>query len=54
LWGIWGLRDREEWIYPEFVLFIFGPVGLYMAAAILAGVGSRLHVMFTLTNTGSS
>jgi hypothetical protein len=34
-WGLWGLRGRTEWRYPEFVLLLLGPVTLYMAAAVL-------------------
>lgn len=35
LWASWELRGRGEWVFPEFMLFIVGPVGLYMAAAML-------------------
>jgi hypothetical protein len=34
-WGLWGLRDRPGWRYPEFVLLLLAPVTLYMAAALL-------------------
>jgi ketosteroid isomerase-like protein len=34
-WAIWGLRTREEWRYPEFVLVLLGPVAIYMAATVL-------------------
>ena len=34
-WGLWALRSREEWLYPEFLLLLLGPILLYMAAAVL-------------------
>ena len=40
-WGLWGLRDREAWRYPEFMLLLLGPGLLYMSAAVLfPSVGS--------------
>jgi hypothetical protein len=32
-WGLWGLRAKEEWQYPEFLLLLLAPVLLYLAAA---------------------
>jgi hypothetical protein len=34
-WGLWGLRTRESWRYPEFMLLLLGPVSLYLVAAVL-------------------
>jgi hypothetical protein len=34
-WGLWGLRSREAWRYPEFLLLLLGPVVLYLTAAVL-------------------
>jgi hypothetical protein len=60
-WGIWGLRTREAWRYPEFLLLLLGPVLLYMAAAVLfPSAGSEradLHLLrrrrsFFLLNVG--
>jgi hypothetical protein len=34
-WGLWALRVRETWLYPEFLLMLLGPILLYMAAAVL-------------------
>jgi hypothetical protein len=34
-WGLWGLRTREAWRYPEFLLLLLGPVALYLSAAVL-------------------
>jgi hypothetical protein len=35
LWAIWKYHDRADWVFPEFALFLIGPIGLYLAAAIL-------------------
>jgi hypothetical protein len=35
LWATWELHDRGDWLFPEFILFMIGPIGLYMVAAIL-------------------
>jgi hypothetical protein len=34
-WGFWNLRSKENWLYPEFLLVISGPVLLYIAASVL-------------------
>lgn len=34
-WGLWGLRSRASWRYPEFLLLLSGPIVLYLAAAVL-------------------
>lgn len=34
-WGLWGLRSRAEWQYPEFLLLLLAPVLLYSAAAVM-------------------
>ena len=34
-WGLWGLRLREQWRYPEFLLLLLAPMLLYLAAAVL-------------------
>jgi len=60
-WGLWGLRQRVSWRYPEFALLLLGPVFLYLAAAVLfppAGLESaELHLLrrrkdFFLLNLG--
>lgn len=60
-WGLWGLRQRVAWRYPEFVLLLLAPVFLYLAAAVLfppAGPESAdLHLLrrrrdFFLLNLG--
>jgi len=35
LWASWELVDRSAWLFPEFIVFMIGPIGLYMAAAML-------------------
>jgi len=35
LWSSWALEGRDAWLFPEFFVFIIGPIGLYMAAALL-------------------
>ena len=35
LWSSWALEDRGSWLFPEFLIFLIGPIGLYMAAAML-------------------
>jgi hypothetical protein len=34
-WGLWGLRSRAEWRYPEFLLLLLAPMLLYMSAALM-------------------
>ena len=34
-WGLWGLRSKAEWQYPEFLLLLLAPVLLYLAAAVI-------------------
>jgi hypothetical protein len=34
-WGLWGLRSRPEWRYPEFLLLLLAPVILYLTAAVI-------------------
>jgi len=34
-WGLWGLRAKVEWQYPEFLLLLLAPVLLYLAAAVI-------------------
>jgi hypothetical protein len=34
-WGLWGLRSKPEWQYPEFLLLLLAPVLLYLAAAVI-------------------
>jgi hypothetical protein len=34
-WGLWGLRSKVEWQYPEFLLLLLAPVLLYLAAAVI-------------------
>lgn len=33
-WGLWDLRLKSEWEYPEFMLLLLAPVLLYSAAAV--------------------
>jgi len=35
LWASWELHGRGSWFFPEFILFIIGPIGYYMVAAML-------------------
>ncbi len=35
LWASWELHGRGAWLFPEFILFIIGPIGYFMAAAML-------------------
>ena len=35
LWASWELHARGTWLFPELILFIIGPIGFYMAAAML-------------------
>jgi len=35
LWASWELHARGTWIFPELIVFIIGPIGYYMAAALL-------------------
>jgi hypothetical protein len=35
LWAGWELQARGTWAFPEFIVFILGPIGLYMVAAML-------------------
>lgn len=34
-WGLWGLRSKAEWLYPEFLLLLLAPVLLYLTAAVI-------------------
>ena len=34
-WALWGLRAREQWLYPEFLLLLLAPMLLYLTAAVL-------------------
>lgn len=34
-WGLWGLRSKVEWQYPEFLLLLLAPVILYLTAAVI-------------------
>ena len=34
-WASWEMSTRGSWLFPEFIIFIIGPIGLYMAAAML-------------------
>jgi len=34
-WASWELSTHGTWLFPEFIIFIIGPIGLYMAAAML-------------------
>lgn len=34
-WGLWGLRSKAEWQYPEFLLLLLAPVLLYLTAAVI-------------------
>ena len=34
-WGLWGLRLKGEWQYPEFLLLLIAPVLLYSEAAVM-------------------
>lgn len=34
-WGLWGLRSKEAWQYPEFLLLLLAPVILYLTAALI-------------------
>jgi hypothetical protein len=50
LWASWELQGRGTWVFPEFIIFILGPIGLYMVAAMLfprSDPGDRLdrHLM---------
>ena len=47
LWAGWELEGREAWIFPDFILFILGPIGLFLVAAMLfprEDLGERLDV----------
>ena len=49
-WGLWDLRLKGAWEYPEFLLLLLAPVLLYSAAAVMfpsAGNGESLdaHLM---------
>jgi hypothetical protein len=49
-WGLWGLRTKVEWQYPEFLLLLLAPVILYLTAAVIfpsTGSGESLdaHLM---------
>jgi len=35
LWASWEVHDRGPWLFPELILFIIGPIGYFMAAAVL-------------------
>jgi hypothetical protein len=39
LWASWEFHDRGAWLFPEFILFIIGPIGFFMAAAMLFPAG---------------
>jgi len=40
-WGLWGLRSKAEWQYPEFLLLLLAPGLLYLTAAVIfPSVGS--------------
>ena len=28
LWGSWGYQERGDWVFPEFAIFLIGPIGL--------------------------
>jgi hypothetical protein len=34
-WASWEMSAHGSWLFPEFIIFIIGPIGLYMAAAML-------------------
>jgi hypothetical protein len=34
-WASWEMSTHGTWLFPEFIIFIIGPIGLYMAAAML-------------------
>jgi hypothetical protein len=49
-WGLWGLRSKVAWQYPEFLLLLLAPVLLYLTAAVIfPSVGSDenldIHLM---------
>lgn len=49
-WGLWGLRSRPEWRYPEFLLLLLAPVILYLTAAVIFPSGGSdesldIHLM---------
>lgn len=35
LWAGWELQTRGTWAFPDFIVFILGPIGLFMVAAML-------------------
>jgi len=48
-WASWELSTHGTWLFPEFLIFIFGPIGLYMAAAMLfpaTDSGESLDIYF--------
>ena len=47
LWAAWELQSRGTWAFPDFIVFILGPIGLFMVAAMLfprGDHGDRLDV----------
>lgn len=44
-WGLWGLRLRAEWRYPEFLLLLFAPVLLYLTAALIYPSGTSVETL---------
>jgi hypothetical protein len=41
LWASWEMLGRGAWLFPEFIVFIIGPIGLYMVAAMLFPAGDQ-------------
>jgi len=35
LWASWEVHDRGAWLFVDLILFIIGPIGYFMAAAML-------------------
>ena len=49
LWFSWNFRDRDSWLFPEFMLLIAPPIMMYMSAAVLfprASAGENLDEHF--------
>ena len=45
LWASWEVRDRDLWLFQDFILFLSGPIGLYMAAAVLFPRADSLNTL---------